>query len=194
MSTEILTFSPAFGLKESIHYNTLIFQADSGREKRRDKWSDGIRTLECSLHEENEAAIDAIWDFFRSRKGKYDTFWVKFPTNKNKVVTAESISAGDGIETVFALDYFPIDVSSVVVYLDGVETEDVTPSNDLTNEVAKLTFSSPPAEGVAITADYEYYIQARFSEDIFSREKIAYALYNASINLVEVLWNTYSAP
>ena len=193
MSIEVLEFTPEFGLKEDIEYSTLIFESDSGKEKRRSKRSQAIRTLDCFLESESEEAIDLIWSFFKARKGRYDTFWVKFPTNYK--VQNEAVGTGNGVDTVFNLDLFPIDTALIKVYLNGVEvTSGFTVTNDLTNEVAKIEFSSPPSAGVAITADYEYYVQVRFEEDKLSRELVSVKLYNSSIKLKEVLWNIYEAP
>lgn len=193
MSTEILTFTPAFGLKEDIEFSTLIFQADSGKEKRRSKWSKPIRTLDTWLENENEEAVNLIWEFFKARKGKFDTFWVKFPTSFK--VPGEAVGAGNGSQTVFNLDYFPVVLSSAKVYLNGIlQVSGYTISNDLTNEIAKITFNVAPGAGVVITADYEYYIQVRFDDDKLSRELVQYKLYNTTLKLKEVLWNIYQAP
>ena len=190
MSVEVLTFTPEFGLKEDIEYSTLIFESDSGKEKRRSKRSQGIRTLDCFLNSESEEAIDLIWDFFKARKGRFDSFWVKFPTSHK--IANEAVGTGNDIDTVFNLDLFPIDTASIKVYLNGVQiTSGFTVINDLTNEVSKITFVSPPSAGVAITADYEYYIQVRFEEDKLSRELVSVKLYNSSVKLKEVLWNIY---
>ncbi|MFA5115808.1 MAG: DUF2460 domain-containing protein [Candidatus Omnitrophota bacterium] len=193
MSTEVLTFTPEFGLKEDVEYSTLIFESDSGKEKRRSKRSQGIRTLDCFLESESEEAIDLIWNFFKARKGRYDTFWVKFPTSYK--LEGEAVGIGNDIDTVFYLDLFPIDTALIKVYLNGVQvTSGFTVTNDLTNEVGRIEFSTPPSAGVAITADYEYYVQVRFEEDKLSRELISVKLYNSSIKLKEVLWNIYEAP
>jgi uncharacterized protein (TIGR02217 family) len=193
MSTEILTFTPAFGLKEDIEFSTLIFQADSGREKRRSKWSKPIRTLDTWLENENDAAVNLIWEFFKARKGKFDTFWVKFPTSFK--VTGEAVGAGDGGQSVFNLGHFPVDTATVKVYLNGIlQVSGYTVSNDLTNEIAKITFTAGPGAGVVITADYEYYIQVRFDDDKLSRELVQYKLYNTTLKFKEVLWNIYQAP
>ncbi len=193
MSTEILTFTPMFGLKEDAEFSTLIFQADSGREKRRSKWSKPIRTLDCWLENENEEAVNLIWEFFKARKGKYDTFWVKFPTSFR--VSAEAVGIGNDSQTIFNFDYFPVDLSSIKVYLNGVlQLSGYTVANDLTNEIAKITFSVPPGAGVAVTADYEYFIQVRFDDDKLSRELVQYKLYNTTLKFKEVLWNIYQAP
>jgi len=193
MSIEILTFTPAFGLKEDIEFSTLIFQADSGKEKRRSKWSKPIRTLDTWLENENDVAVNLIWEFFKARKGKFDTFWVKFPTSFK--VSGEAAGAGSGSQIVFNLDYFPVDTAAVKVYLNGIlQVSGYTVSNDLTNEIAKITFTVAPGASVVITADYEYYIQVRFDDDKLSRELVQYKLYNTALKFKEVLWNIYQAP
>ena len=193
MSTAVLTFTPEFGLQEDLEFSTLIFQADSGREKRRAKWSRPIRTLSCSLDNQSEAGVGLIWDFFKARRGKYDTFWVKFPTSYK--VVGEAVDIGDGGQTVFNLDYFPVDTISIKVYINGIlQVSGYSITNDLTNEVAKITFLLAPANGVVITADYEYYIQVRFDNDKLSKELVQFKLYNTSIKFKEALWNIYTAP
>ena len=193
MSTAVLTFSPEFGLQEDVEFSTLVFQADSGKEKRRAKWSRPVRTISCSLNNQSEAGIGLMWDFFKARQGKYDPFWVKFPTSYK--VTGEVAGVGNGVQTVFTLDYFPVDIASVKVYVNGVlRTTGVTIANDLTNEVAKATITPSPANGATVTVDYEYYIQVRFDDDKLSKELVQFKLYNTGLKLKEVLWNIFTAP
>ena len=193
MSTAVLTFTPEFGLQEDVEFLTLVFQADSGKEKRRAKWSRPIRTISCSLNNQSESGIGLMWDFFKARQGKYDSFWVKFPTSYK--VMGEAVGIGNGVQTVFPLDYYPVDIASVKVYVNGVlRTAGVTIANDLTNEVAKATITSAPANGATVTADYEYYIQVRFDDDKLSKELVQFKLYNTGLKLKEVLWNIYTAP
>ncbi len=193
MSTAVLTFTPEFGLQEDVEFSTLVFQADSGKEKRRAKWSRPVRMISCSLNNQSEAGIGLMWAFFKARQGKYDPFWVKFPTSYK--VVGEAVGVGNGVQTVFPLDYFPIDTASFKGYANGVlVTSGFVITNDLTNEVAKITCSTPPAAGVIITADYEYYIQVRFDDDKLSKELVQFKLYNTGLKLKEVLWNIYTAP
>ena len=96
MSREILTFTPEFDLTEDIQYQTAIFNTRSGKEKRRALLSTGQRTLNATLKYNSESAITALWDFFRQRKGQYDTFLTKFPTEY--YTTGEIIGTGDAIE------------------------------------------------------------------------------------------------
>ena len=193
MSTAVLTFSPEFGLQEDVEFSTLVFQADSGKEKRRAKWSRPVRTISCSLNNQSETGIGLIWSFFKARQGKYDSFWVKFPTSYK--VTAEAVGTGTGSQTAFNLDYFPVDPATLKVYVNGVlRTTGVSVVNDLTNEVATITLSPAPGVGAVVTADYEYYIQVRFDDDKLSKELVQFKLYSTGLKLKEVLWNIYSAP
>ena len=79
--------------------------------------------------------------------------------------------------------------------MNGVlRTTGVTITNDLTNEIAKITFAPAPGAGAVITADYEYYIQVRFDDDKLSKELVQFKLYNTGLKLKEVLWNIFTAP
>lgn len=190
MSSEVLTISPEFSLSETIQYATLIFQTSSGKEKRRSKWSYPLRMLGCQLRYNSKTDIDTLWTFYKARKGAYDTFWIKFPTEYQSVL--EAVGTGDGGTAIYNLDYFPIDTAVVTAYLNDVEEEDVTPSNDVGNEVAKLTFDSNVGNNVVITASYDYYFQVRFVDDRLSRQLMAYQLLHAGLKFQEVRWTTYT--
>lgn len=190
MSSEVLTISPEFSLTEDIIFNTLIFQTSSGKEKRRSKWSVPIRTFTCNLRYNSKTDIDTLWTFYKARKGAYDTFWIKFPTEYQRVL--EAVGTGNGSTKIYNLDYFPIDTAVVTAYLDTVEEEDVTPSNDVGNEVAKLTFDDFVGDTVVITASYDYYFQVRFMDDRLSRQLMAYQLLHAGLKFQEVRWTTYT--
>jgi len=76
-------------------------------------------------------------------------------------VMAEPVGAGDGVETVFSLDYFPV-VSDETIYLDdGLGGDPVAQPYDgtvytLVDDTGVITFVDPPGSEVAITADYDY--------------------------------------
>ena len=79
-------------------------------------------------------------------------------------VTGEIVGTGDGTETVFSLGNK--EVKNVVVYFDAVEQEsgytvDLTTYDSNLNKSVSfsrgvITFDTPPATDVVITADYEY--------------------------------------
>lgn len=69
-------------------------------------------------------------------------------------IKGEAVGTGDGSDTTFTLDWYPILASTLVVYLDGTATSAFTLStNDGTK--AEITFTSAPTTGVVITADYQ---------------------------------------
>ena len=193
MGTEILTFTPVVGLEEDIEFSTLIFRSGKGREKRRSKWSRGIRSLTCSLRYKDEDTINSLWNFYKARRGAFDSFWTKFPTEKE--VINEAVGTGNGIEKAFDLIHFPVDTASVKVYFNGMEQmTGWTVANDLTLEKAQITFSVVPGAGVVITSDYEFYFQVRFLEDKLSRALMSHKLLNMGIVLREVLWDKHMVP
>ncbi len=188
MSTEVLTFSPEFELEEGIEYDTTIYTLPGGKEKRYSNTERGIRTLTCRLRFKNPLIINHVWNFFRRRRGQYDPFWVKFPSEHK--VTGEVVGVGNGEATEFDLDKFPADISSLAVYVGGVKQESGWAAlNNLTDEKTKIIFDSPP-EG-EISVDYEHYFQVRFVDRKFSRRLMSYKLYNTGLNLIEVLWDDY---
>jgi len=195
MSREILAFTPEFDLSEDIQYQTVIFNTRSGKEKRRALLTTGQRSLNARLKFNSETAINSIWDFFRQRKGKYDTFFTKFPTEY--YTEGEIIGTGDAAETAFDLDFFPIDIDTdnITIYFDGVaQPSGWTPTNNYTTEIATITFDSAPSGSVVITADYEYYFQVRFADDELSRQLVAYQLLHTGLQFLEIRWDTYKTP
>ena len=65
-------------------------------------------------------------------------------------VTADAVGTGDGAGDTFYLHRIPILAASETIKLAGVATEDYT----LDDRTGELVFTSPPGDGVAITADY----------------------------------------
>ena len=67
-------------------------------------------------------------------------------------IIGEEVGTGDGATTQFALRFKPVVEGSEKIYLDGVQTSDYT----IDYSTGTITFSSPPEEGVVITADYAF--------------------------------------
>ena len=88
MSTAVLTFTPEFGLQEDVEFSTLVFQADSGREKRRAKWSRPIRTVSCSLNNQSDVGIGLM--YLSSVQSKDSGIGC---TSRNPVVRRNALSA-----------------------------------------------------------------------------------------------------
>ena len=70
-------------------------------------------------------------------------------------LTGEEVGTGDGMKKRFQLAQHPVKSGSETVYLDGaVQTRDVDYSIDY--EAGEVTFTTAPASGVSVTADYTY--------------------------------------
>lgn len=189
MSNEILTLEPEFGLEESIGFRTLTTEMEDGGEKARAKWPYGLRSYKLQLYAYSKTNMDTIWDFFIARKGGYDSFLVKIPTEYE--VETEAIGTGDGVRTVWTLDEFPVDTSAnSTMYVDGVEAS-ATLSNNFDTEFSYVTFDSAPGDGLAVTGDYHIYFKMKFMNDIMTRNLLAYQLLNAGLELREFRWGVY---
>jgi len=185
----ILTLTPEFKLEESIEFKTLLTELPDGDMRARAKWSHGLRNYTLQLYAITKSSMDTIWDFFISRRGAWDPFLVKIPTEYQ--VVAEAIGTGDGTAVEFMLDEFPVDTSATfTMYADGTAVT-ATLANDYTGEFSTVTFASAPGADAVLTGDYEFYFYVSFVDDTFSRELIAYQLLNAGINLRENRWVWY---
>jgi uncharacterized protein (TIGR02217 family) len=161
---------------------------EDGKERRRAKWPYGLRSYKLSLFAYSKTAMDIIWDFFVARKGSYDVFLVKIPTEYQ--VVAEAIGTGDGVKTDFVLDEFPVDTTgNFTIYVAGSPVA-ATLSNNFTGEFSYATIVAPTA-GQVVTGSYEFYFQVKFLADTISRQLIAYQLLNMGIELKEVRWDVY---
>lgn len=68
-------------------------------------------------------------------------------------ITGENVGTGDGTTTTFTLDYPPVLYHSETIYIDGAaKTRDTDYTIDY--ETGEITFTSAPASGASITADY----------------------------------------
>lgn len=142
-----------------------------------------------------QAQLDTLIAFFRARKGRADSFRFKDWTDYQ--VTAGNIGTGDGSTTQFQLvkKYVSGGVTetraikkpvsgSVAVYLNGVLQ---TTGYNVSTITGMVTFNSAPANGVAITADFEFDVPVRFDTDRLSASLESYGISSVKdIPLVEV--------
>lgn len=71
-------------------------------------------------------------------------------------VVGEAVGTGDGLDTTFNLDNFPIVPNSETIYLDGVPQSEGT-NYTINDTTGLITFTVAPANGVVITADYQFF-------------------------------------
>jgi hypothetical protein len=152
-----------------------------------------------------------IGGFLNLLKGAFDTFYFRDPLNN---VEDFALGTGDGSTTQFQLyrnwnywfteyPYFPpfttgygeggSDYSgsgygvpiweTPYIYLDGV----LQYSDYSISQRGLVTFTTAPADGVVITADFYFYYRCRFKEDYIGLENFNYNLWRTdSIVLVSV--------
>jgi uncharacterized protein (TIGR02217 family) len=173
-----VAFSPIFSTGSAVHV--------SGREVRRAKlaaprW---VITLDCDVLRAAapNAEMQTIIGFFEQCAGENASFYFKPPVLSPAV--AQPLGTGDGSTATFAfavsLGGYALAPANVVavsaVYLDGVaqaggytvNAEPMAPS---------LTFVTPPAVGVAVTADFHWSFLCRFDDDSEDVEEFMAALY-----------------
>jgi uncharacterized protein (TIGR02217 family) len=120
-----------------------------------------------------QAQLDGLIAFFRARRGKAYGFRFKDWTDYR--AASQLLGTGDDALTQFQLlKHYPSGsvietrtvtkpvTGSVKVYLDGVEQVAGWSVDETTGLV---TFSTAPAAGVAVTADFEFDVPVRFDTD-----------------------------
>lgn len=181
MSTSILPTLPgvAWPVVRSPQWDTTIQKAISGKETRIARESYPRWTWTLSYNILRSAAAFAEYQnlvgFFNACLGQFDTF--QYLDSIDNTVTGQQIAIGDGVTTVFQLVrsfggfiepvFAPNAVSGV--YLNGIKqlsgVSNTAWGTANSQGPGVLIFTSPPANGVVITADFTYYWPCRFNMD-----------------------------
>ncbi len=185
----------AFSSSGGPEYSTDIVIVQSGHEQRNANWSQARARYNVAHGVKTQAQLDALIAFFRARKGRADGF--RFKDWADYKVTGQNIGTGDGTATVFQLKKTYTSGSgnetrtitkpvsgTLAVYKNAVlQTSGYTA--DTTN--GQITFSIAPANGVAITADFEFDVPVRFDTDRLSASLDTYGSHSWNeIPIVEV--------
>lgn len=174
----------SYGSSGGPEYSTDVVITQSGYEQRNANWSQARASYNVAHGVKTQAQLDALIAFFRARKGRADGFRFKDWTDYK--VTAQNIGTGNGIATLFQL---------VKTYVNGSVTETRTISKPVSGTVniyknsvlqtsgytlntttGQVTFSVAPANAVAITADFEFDVPARFDTDRLSATLDSYGV------------------
>ncbi len=185
----------SYGSSGGPEYATDIVMSQNGYEQRNVTWSQARARYNVAHGVKSKTQLDTLVAFFRARKGRAIGFRFKDWTDYQ--VEGESLGAGDGVTTAFPLVkryssgtveevrriYKPVS-GTVQVYVDGVSQ--VSGLNVQTTQ-GIVSFVSPPAEGAAITADFEFDVPVRFDTDRLSATLEAYGIHSwLDIPLIEV--------
>lgn len=186
MSTAILPSLAGLGFDvvRSPKWDTVVQQSVSGKETRLarqtyPRWSwDLVYNVLRSASAYTE--LQQLAGFFNARQGKFDTFL--YQDADDNCVTGQQVATGDGITTHFQLirsfggfvePMLAPDLAAVFnVYIGGVlQNSGVATTvwgGGNSQGPGVLLFTTPPASGAVITADFSYYFPVRMSADSIS--------------------------
>lgn len=186
----------AYGSAGGPEYSTDIVITQSGYEQRNSNWSQARARFNVAHGVKTQAQLNTLIAFFRARKGRADGFRFKDWTDYQ--CSAQVIGTGDAIQTTFQL---------VKTYTSGATTETRTISKPvagtlsvyfngtlqnaanytLNTSTGVITFTTAPASGVNITADFEFDLPVRFDTDRLAATLDSYGSYSwQDIPLIEI--------
>lgn len=167
----------AYGSAGGPEYSTDVVIMQSGYEQRNSNWSQARVRYNVAYGIKTQTQLDTLIAFFRARKGRADGFRFKDWTDYK--VTGQLIGTGNGSLTSFQLvkTYASGAISetriinkpvsgTLKIYLGGVLQSGSAYSVNTTTGV--ITFTTAPGSSVAVTADFEFDIPARFDTDRLS--------------------------
>lgn len=175
----------AFVIHKRPRFSTAVYPGSSGVSVRRAMMQYPIWEFELTFEflRDNDAINSneyrTLCGFFLSRQGGFDTFLLKDPDDYQ--VTGGSLGTGDGTTTQFPfLRSFggfeelvgQVDNGNPIhIYDNGVLK---TLGTDYTIALPnQLIFTVAPAAGHAITADFQFFFNCRFQEDVADFDKFA---------------------
>lgn len=208
MAFHEVRFPTAIAVRSSIavERKTLVGTADSGAEERNTPWANSRRPYDAGYGVKSVNDMYAIIAFFEERRARLHGFRWKDALDFRSLApgtavafTDQAIGIGDDNETAFQLVkvyggvYNPWTRSirkpvagTVKAGVNGVEgTEGVDWSVDTTTGV--VTFSSPPGNGLTVTAGFEFDVPVRFNTDRLEFDLEAFAAGQApSVPIIEL--------
>jgi len=163
----------SYGATGGPRFSTDVAEVFSGWEQRNINWSEARGEWNVSHGVKTQVQLDALIAFFRARRGKAIGF--RFKDWSDYSASNQVIGTGNAVKTVFQLvkSYTSGAVTvdrpikkpvsgTVQVYKDGVLQVSGVSVNTTTGEV---TFTSAPANGVVITANFQFDVPVRFDTD-----------------------------
>lgn len=165
-------------------WKTIMTDADSSKEQRRQKWSFPKYDVQIRYGTITPgAAMQIIWDFYMARKGAAEAFYYypRYTRNYN----AQYVGYGDGGTTIFDLP--GKSTSSQTIYIDGVPQGAgfTILYGGGSEDSDRVQFDAAPAAGELITCDFTGYlrIRCRFAEDKMDEEHFYRVCFTTGIKL-----------
>lgn len=163
----------SYGSHGGPQYSTDVVENFAGYEQRNSNWSEGRAKYNVAHGVKTPEQLEELIAFFRARKGKAYGFRFKDWTDYQGI--NQLLGVGDGERVSFPLlkHYSsggitevrtitkPVD-GTVALYLDSIlQTSGYT----VNYSTGIVTFTSAPASGINITADFEFDVPVRFDTD-----------------------------
>jgi uncharacterized protein (TIGR02217 family) len=187
---------------------TDIVNLSNGRENRNQRWRNSRRSYDAGSGIRSVADLYEVLEFFEARAGEMYGFRFRDPVDWKScapgaavAATDQDLGTGDGTTAAFQLIKTYGDgegawsrtiakpvAGSVSVALDGATAEGATYGVDPATGLVVFSAGHVPAEGVAVTAGFEFDVPVRFATD---RIDVNLQAFNAgripTIPLMEIL-------
>ena len=181
-SEERVPLRIAFGTSGGPERRTDIVRLSTGFEKRNQRFSRSVRRYDAGSGLKSLADLALVVEFFEAMRGRLTGFRFRDPLDHASArfgravsPTDQVVGMGDGETRQFQLTKIygsgegayrrPIEkpvAGTVRITVGGAET---TAGLSLDGATGVVNFADPPAEGVAITAGFEFDVPVRFDID-----------------------------
>jgi len=185
----------SFGSQGGPEYSTDVVILATGREQRNQNWEESRARFDISYGVKTPTQLATLITFFRARRGVFQGF--RFKDKADFSATAQNLGTGNGTTTAFQLikrylsgsDTYIRTITkpvsgTVKIYKDGILQGSGWTVNTTTGVV---TFTVAPANGVVVTADFEFDVPVRFNVDHLPTQFDLFEIGSAPvIELVEI--------
>jgi uncharacterized protein (TIGR02217 family) len=185
----------SYGSTGGAIFSTNITSNVAGYEQRNQHWQAARCAYNVAHGVKSKAQLDELIAFFRAHKGRAHPFRFKDWSDYQGI--NQQIGVGNGatknfqlIKTYISGDLTDVRIinkpveNSVLIYFGGVLQND---GYNIDYTTGIVSFTSPPANGAIIKADYEFDVWVRFETDQLSARLDDYGVYSWNeIPLVEV--------
>jgi len=159
-------------------WKTDVFESNDGTEVRNQVWEIVRHQYDVSYGIRDKSQMDIVRAFFFDVRGRANAF--RFKDWGDYQGTGESIGTGNGTNLVFRITktygsndpyvrriFKPV-VGTLIVYVDGVVVPSANYTVDTTTGTITFGTGNAPANGKAVTADFEFDVPVRFDTDVLA--------------------------
>lgn len=163
-------------VKKTPMWKTQVVEHTSGREARAALWQnprytfeltyDGLSSTDTKHTNLGAKSLQMLLDFYNQCQGMLNTFVFQDPTDCR--VAGQVIGVGDGVTTTFSAKITRLVGTETVgwlLYVNAVYVNNAVVSTWNLSQPNSIAFTSPPASGAVITADFIYGFVCRWDTD-----------------------------